>query len=102
MGFGGDRLRSGWSARGVIAMRMKNRLKPSTPSTHLRIRAEKQLATERCAGSEPGSSPSEVDALRVIHELQVHRVELELQNEELQQARRELELALAKYHDLFH
>jgi PAS domain S-box-containing protein len=36
-----------------------------------------------------------------MHELQVHEIELELQNEELQAARTELELGLARYSDLY-
>ena len=38
---------------------------------------------------------------RLVHELQVHQIELELQNEELKQARVEVEAALEKYTDLY-
>jgi len=41
------------------------------------------------------------DALAVLHELQVHQVELELQAEELQRANAELEAALRRQTELF-
>ena len=37
----------------------------------------------------------------MLHELEVHQIELELQNAELQKARNELELALERYTDLY-
>lgn len=40
-------------------------------------------------------------ALRLVHELQVHQIELELQNEELQQSRLEVEAGLQSYTDLY-
>jgi hypothetical protein len=42
------------------------------------------------------------DAVRLLHELEVHQIELEIQNAELQKARDELETTLAKYTDLYH
>ncbi len=41
------------------------------------------------------------DTRRLVHELQVHQIELEMQNEELKRAKLETELALAKYSDLY-
>jgi PAS domain S-box-containing protein len=38
---------------------------------------------------------------RLVHELQVHQIELELQNEELQGARAELEAGVERYSDLY-
>jgi nitrogen fixation/metabolism regulation signal transduction histidine kinase len=49
--------------------------------------------------SSPDTAP---DALALLHELQVHQVELDLQNEELQRSRSELEAAWAyqlQWHD---
>jgi signal transduction histidine kinase len=41
------------------------------------------------------------DTLRLLHELQVHQIELEMQNEELVQARAEAEEAYRQYTDLY-
>ena len=47
------------------------------------------------------SSPSAEDALAVLHELQVHQVELELQDEELRRSRAELEATLCRQVQLY-
>ena len=44
---------------------------------------------------------NEVDLKRLVHELQVHQIELEMQNEELQQARFEAEAWLSRYTELY-
>ena len=44
---------------------------------------------------------AEGDARALVHELQVHQIELEMQNEELQRARGAAEEASEKYGDLF-
>lgn len=41
------------------------------------------------------------DALKLLHELQVHQVELDMQNEQLETTRRELAEDLARYHELY-
>jgi len=41
------------------------------------------------------------ESLRLLHKLQVHQIELEMQNDELRQARTELEAAREKYTDLY-
>ncbi len=46
-------------------------------------------------------SLSEPNKLRLIRELEMHRMELELQNEELQRAKKTTELAEKKYKELY-
>src|SRR5512140_364147 len=41
------------------------------------------------------------DTQRLLHELQVHHIELEMQNEELRQARDEVDTLLEEYADLY-
>lgn len=62
----------------------------------LRIIAEKRLSEKK---EKLHELPKDADAL--IHELQVHQVELEMQNEELRNSRVELEKLHEKYYDLY-
>ena len=62
----------------------------------LRTRAEKSIASEEL--SEDRASGS---ATSLKHELRVHRVELEMQNEELRRAQAELEESRTRYVDLY-
>ncbi|MCX6283608.1 MAG: PAS domain S-box protein, partial [Bacteroidetes bacterium] len=64
----------------------------------LRQRAESLLKTK---SSKTGSQLSETETLKLIHELEVHQIELELQNEELSLAKERAELAVAKYAELY-
>jgi len=69
----------------------------SVPSL-LRQKAE-ELLKKKSSGT---VSPfSEVESLRLIHELEVHQIELELQNEELRRAWAEAEAANDKYIRLY-
>lgn len=64
----------------------------------LRRRAEDRIKP----GDPPGPLPrAHEDLVRLVHELQVHQVELELQNEELIRANQEVELANLRYSDLY-
>lgn len=54
--------------------------------------------------SKKGESPqknSTKDAKNLIHELRVHQIELEMQNEELRQSQIKIEESRAKYADLY-
>jgi PAS domain S-box-containing protein len=64
----------------------------------LRRRAEKQLSERQISKD---LHPQDEDLLKLIHELQVHHIELEMQNEELMQARSEIEVLLDKYAGLY-
>jgi diguanylate cyclase (GGDEF)-like protein/PAS domain S-box-containing protein len=44
---------------------------------------------------------TDVDMLRLVHELEVHQIELDIQNEELRRSRAEVEDALDRYTDLY-
>ena len=67
-------------------------------STELRRCAEARLKTQQ---PQSDRSLAEADSLRLIHELHVHQIELELQNEELQETRARLEQNLKRYTDLY-
>ena len=64
----------------------------------LRCQAEKRLQISTQDITTP-VTPEE--AYRLIQELEVHQIELEMQNEELQQARLDLERSLIEYTDLY-
>jgi len=65
----------------------------------LRRKAEELLKNHQ---KKPGSSLSEVEILKLIHEIEVHQIELEMQNEELKVAKeRAIELASEKYAKLY-
>ena len=72
--------------------------KPELSPAELRRRAEKDSATRRLKTPVPRT---EADSQRLLHELEVHQIELEMQNAELRLARDEAELAKEKYADLY-
>ena len=75
----------------------EERAAPITAGEVLRQKAER-LVRER--PGDLGKAPVE-DAQRLVHELQVHQIELELQNEELRRSQQETLEALAKYANLY-
>ena len=59
-----------------------------------RLQDQQKRKRSRASASESGPE-------RLLHELEVHQIELEMQNAELQKARDDLEVALEKYTDLY-
>ncbi|MGZ8157239.1 MAG: putative bifunctional diguanylate cyclase/phosphodiesterase [Methylobacter sp.] len=75
---------------------MTNENKPFIDTHNLRRRAEQQLSQQQ-----PTASCLEADAKKLLHELQVHQIELEMQNEELLSAQAEIEDSLKRYTELY-
>jgi len=72
-----------------------------TDAMDLRRRAEARVEED------PRAVPTELDGLsldqvrRMLHELKVHQIELEMQNEELRRSRAELQASHERYFDLY-
>jgi PAS domain S-box-containing protein len=67
-------------------------------ASELRRQAEERLNTRAPKALPPRT---EDETRRLLHELQVHQIELEMQNEELRQAREEVEFSRNKYLELY-
>ena len=76
---------------------MKKQDKSVNEATLLRLIAEDQLKNEISTYSEL----SELNHLKLIHELQVHQIELEMQNEELLKAQQQTIIITEKYVELY-
>jgi len=74
---------------------------PPLSADDLRRRAE-AILNDRTDTRHDGKDKHEiVDALKTLHELQVHQIELEMQNDALQSARDDADAAAARYTDLY-
>jgi PAS domain S-box-containing protein len=71
---------------------------PEHNPDELRRKAEQQV---RHRGTEPQNLPDSFNWQRLAHELQVHQVELEMQNEELVRSRAEVERSRNEYAQLY-
>jgi PAS domain S-box-containing protein len=71
----------------------------STPAgAELRRHEEERLRTKTSESHQPRT---EEEVQRLVHELEVHQIELEMQNAELYQAREDLEVSLDRYTSLY-
>ncbi len=77
---------------------MNNKELSLTDAQVLRLKAEHQLKEKQVKLDKP---ITETEVKRLLHELQVHQIELEMQNEELRQANETAETALKKYTILY-
>lgn len=77
--------------------RIRDRLQPFDP-VEVRGRAERFVAPDT---RQIDVAMSEADVRAIAHELEVHRVELEMQNEELQRAFAERDEAAERYAELY-
>jgi len=79
---------------------MKTELSEINSGNDLRRLAEAHLKESR-SNLDSSTTEKSRDALALVHELQVHQIELEMQNEELKLAKLGTEEVLAKYSDLY-
>ena len=77
---------------------MKKDRNTSTDAAEFRRRAEARLRATVTKGT---PARADADTQRLVHELQVHQIELEMQNEELRQSRAEVETGLERYTELY-
>jgi chemotaxis family two-component system sensor kinase Cph1 len=71
-------------------------------AAELRRRAESRFKENQTSRrSEVGDRSTAEETQRLVHELEVHQIQLEMQNEELLQARAEVEAILGQYTDLY-
>lgn len=68
--------------------------------TDLRQRAQERMLEQAGTGA-PQADATPANPQRMVHELQVYQVELQLQNEQLEAARAWIEAALASYTELY-
>jgi hypothetical protein len=78
---------------------MQEKPPSSAKPAQLRSRAEAHLQDQKKLKA--GVAKTGADSRRLLHELQVHQIELEMQNAELQVARDWAEALLENYTDLY-
>lgn len=74
---------------------------PTSPDQALRQQAEARVRVQQVLLLENSEAMSSEAAQLMLHELRVHQIELEMQNEELRRAQLELDAARARYFDLY-
>ena len=92
------------TSRTKVAQALKDDLQPEQQPmvAELYRRAQARLRNQRKRQPpETGAPKSAADQQRTFHELQVHQIELEMQNAELHEARDRMEVLVEKYTDLY-
>src|SRR5580658_6142786 len=65
------------------------------------IRSALRRRAEAIALENAAHAPEDLQPQHALHELRVHQIELEMQNEELRRAQEELEISRERYFDLY-
>lgn len=81
-----------------LAMEIDKDKSMSAEANELRRQAEDLLSAKRARLHPPRTKEA---TQRLVHELEVHQIEQEMQNEELRQARDEIDAVLENYTDLY-
>ena len=77
---------------------MENSENKPIKNSSLRKKAEEFYNTQHAISE---GKLSETETLKLIHELEVHQIELEMQNEELLHAKKQAEIDSIKYSELY-
>jgi diguanylate cyclase (GGDEF)-like protein/PAS domain S-box-containing protein len=80
---------------------MKNKKARTVTTAQLRLQAEKILLEKESALPENLEALTPEEIQRTLHELRVHQIELEMQNEELRRTQVELETTRSHYFELY-
>ncbi len=80
---------------------MSNRDDRSEHAAEMRRLAEEKFLSDEAQLPENVAAMSPEQITHTVHELRVHQIELEMQNEELRRAQGELDVARARYFDLY-
>ena len=80
---------------------MTSKADRTAQAAELRKQAEEVACGEAALSPEHLAALSPEETRQTLHELRVHQIELEMQNEELRRAQVELDTARARYFDLY-
>ena len=80
---------------------MNNKNNKSEQAAELRKKAEEIVLKKAVQSSEKLDALSPEEIRQTLHELQVHQIELEMQNEELRRVQTNLDEAMERYFDLY-